>query len=100
MANIVVDPQKLRDTANQISRYVETHKDGMQQISSAVNGMRSSEIGEEFNLLQQKWNQAKGTGSTSQEMLTKLEKYAAYLNSCAKNYEIAQSNARNRASWI
>jgi hypothetical protein len=72
----------------------------MQQISNAFNSMRSVEVGEEFDLLHQKWSQANGSGSTSQEMLNKLERYAAYLNSCAKNYETAQHNAQVRASWI
>lgn len=100
MANVIVDPQKLRDTANQITQYVEIHKNGMWSIDNAVQGLRSSEVGEEFDLLQQKWNLTYGNGSTSKEMLDMLERYAAFLNSCARNYETAQKNAGIRASRI
>ena len=100
MAQIVVDPQKLRDTASRITMYVEAQKRGMREIGIAFAGLRYAEVGGEFDVLQTKWAQANGDGSTSQEMLSKLERYANYLNSCARNYETARENARIRSSWI
>jgi len=72
----------------------------MQAVSGSFQALQAGEIGADFDLLQKKWEQAEGSGSTSKKMLDMLERYAAYLNSCAQNYETAESNARIRASSI
>ena len=84
MASVIVDPEKLRHTANQITQYIQTHKSGMQVINNTVQGLMASSDGEELNLLYHKWQSAKAEDSTSKEMLDMLERYAAFLNSCAE----------------
>lgn len=100
MSQVSVDPDKIREATKQIRSYIEVHERSMDSIDTNVSGMRAEEVGAEFDLLQEKWAQAKGNGSTSQKMILMLNSYARYLDLCAQSYEIAQSNAQYYAYRI
>lgn len=100
MARVEVDIQSIRNAADEISRYIEIHKNGMINIDHTFNSVNTEMIGEEFDLMFKKWNEGKNGDSNSSKMLKMLESYVQYLRSCVENYEVAKDNASIRATRI
>lgn len=100
MAYIKVDIQKMRAAADQIDQYIAQLNTKMTQMDMAVAMLGKSWRGEDYNQVKQEWNEIKAAGSTSSNMRTALDSYAASLREASQMYQEARTRAADRANSL
>ena len=93
MAYIKTDPGRLDKTADAVYTYIQRHGSHMQKAEDTVIQLQSAWQGSDYEQMLTEWQQLRGKGSTSAQMLRELEAYAKSLQFAARKYREAQSTA-------
>lgn len=101
MAIIEVNYQALRDTANTIDAYCETHDREMKKADSAVKQMLSGDwTGPDSMEFGGKWESVDSGDSASVQFRKSMESYSKALRACANVYQEAHESVYNMAALL
>ena len=101
MSKIEVNHKKLREAASAITTYCTEQNRQMRDADSEVKSMLSAGwTGTDAMEFGGKWEGVDSDDSTTVRFRKALEEFAKALNACADEYQKAQEDAYNKASWL
>jgi len=101
MALIDVNHKVLREVASAITTYCTFQNREMRTLNTAVKTkLLTGWVGNDAKEFSLKWRDVTASDSTAVKFRESLESYSENLNSCAGEYEKAQTDAYNKANRL